>query len=113
MRSSGETDSTGGRRVVAAEFRRPLLQPFLPEETDQRLHRRPEIAALPHQQIEILPEQRDEIESRRFRRGAGGDAAVGLAGAGNIAAANAASRDILLANISSPPVTTGRIGQAA
>ena len=42
---------------------------------------RPEIAALPHQQIKILPEQRDKIEPRRFCRGAGRDAAIGLAGA--------------------------------
>src|SRR6266481_5838990 len=54
----GEPDLTGRRRVVTGEFRGPLLQPFLPEEADQRLNLRPEIAALPHQQIEILPGQR-------------------------------------------------------
>src|SRR6478735_4236765 len=35
----------------------------------------------PHQRVEILPKQRDEIEARRFRRGAGRDAAIRLAAA--------------------------------
>src|SRR5260370_39668705 len=80
VRSSGEPDLTGVRRVVAGKLRRSLFQPFLPEEADQRLDLGPEIAALPHQQIEILGEQRDKIEARRFCRGTGRHAAVGLAG---------------------------------
>src|SRR5258705_6419311 len=80
-RSGGEADLTGGRQVITGELRRSLLQPSLPKEPDQRLYRRTEIAALPHQQIEILEEQRDKIEPRRFCRGAGRYAAVGLAGA--------------------------------
>jgi hypothetical protein len=61
--SGGEPDLTGRRRVVTGEFRGPLLQPVLPEEADQRLNLRAEITALPHQEIEILPDQRDEIEA--------------------------------------------------
>src|SRR5712672_2317633 len=79
--SGREADLAGGRRVVAGKFRRALLQPLLTDKADQCLNRWPEIAALPHQQIKILPQQRDEIEARRFRRGAGRDAAIRLAAA--------------------------------
>src|SRR5258708_11300461 len=79
--SGGEPDLAGGRRVVAGEFRGALLQPFLPDKTDQRLHLWPEIAALPHQQIKILPKQRDKIEAGGFCGGTGRNAAVGVAGA--------------------------------
>src|SRR3981081_678014 len=79
--SRGEPDLPGLRRVVPGNLRRPLLQPLLAEKADQRLDLRAEIAALPHQQIEILREQRDKIEPGRCCRGAGRDAAVGLAGA--------------------------------
>src|SRR6266478_8333473 len=81
MDSDGEADLAGGCRVVAGELRGALFQPLLPDKANQRLNRWPEIAALPHQQIKILPQQRDEIEARRFRRGAGRDAAIRLAGA--------------------------------
>src|SRR6476646_3821705 len=65
--SGREADLAGGRRVVAGKFRRALLQPLLTDKADHCLNRWPEIAALPHQQVEILPKQRDEIEARRFR----------------------------------------------
>src|SRR5207237_8186136 len=57
------------------------------DKADQRLNRRPEIAALPHQQIKILPKQWNEIEARRLRCGAARNPAIGLAaadGGGNI-----------------------------
>src|SRR5258708_28590255 len=79
--SGREADLAGGRRVVAGKFRRALLQPLLTDKADQCLNRWPEIATLPHQQIKILPKQRDEIEGRRFCRGARRDAAMRLAGA--------------------------------
>src|SRR5258706_6040266 len=79
--SGGEADLAGGHRVVAGKFRCALFQPLIPDKADQCLNRWPEIAALPHQQIKILPKQRNEIEARRFRRRARRDAAVGLAGA--------------------------------
>src|SRR5258707_15475591 len=74
--SGREADLAGGRRVVAGKFRRALLQPLLADKADQGLNRWREIAALPHQQIKILPQQRNEIEASRFRRGAGRDAAI-------------------------------------
>src|SRR5882672_12080032 len=79
--SGGKPDLTCWRRVVTAELGRSLLQPLLCHKADECLNRGPEIAALPRQQVEILPEQRDKIEAGRFRGGAGGDAAVGIAGA--------------------------------
>src|SRR6266516_8120988 len=81
MGSGGEADLAGGRRVIAGEFRGALFQPLISNKADQRLNLWPEITALTHQQIKVFPQQRDEIEARRFRRGAGRDAAIRLAGA--------------------------------
>src|SRR3979409_16180 len=80
-RSSRKPYLTRRRRVVTAELRGPLRQPLLRDKADQRLHGGAEMAALAHQQVEILVEERDEVEAGGFRRGAGGDAAVGPAGA--------------------------------
>src|SRR3954453_23948652 len=79
--SGRKPDLPSGRRVVAGEFGGALLQPPAADKTDQCLNRRAEIAALPHQQVEMLPKQRDKIEPRRFRGGPRRDAAVGLASA--------------------------------
>src|SRR5882757_321189 len=60
--SGRKPDLPSGRRVVAGEFGGALLQPPAADKTDQRLNRRAEIAALPHQQIKMIPKQRDKIE---------------------------------------------------
>src|SRR5882724_2403428 len=55
-RSGREADLSGGGGIVARQLRGALLQPRVAQEADQRLDRGPEIAALPHQEIETLPD---------------------------------------------------------
>src|SRR3954468_3965493 len=74
--SGGEADLTGGSGVITAELAGALRQPLVAEEAHQRLHRRPEVAALAGQEIETLPGQRDEIEPRGLRCCARGNATI-------------------------------------
>src|SRR5882724_6918143 len=55
-RSGREADLSGGGGIVARQLRGALLQPRVAQEADQRLDRGLEIAALPHQEIETLPD---------------------------------------------------------
>src|SRR5450755_4300314 len=80
-RSGGKPDLAGGCGVVAGQLGGALPQPAVAEQADQGLDRWPEVAALAHQQIEALPQQRREIEPRRLGRGPRGDAAIGVAAA--------------------------------
>jgi len=61
--SDGKADLPGGGRIVAGQLGGALRQPPVAQERDQGLHRGTEKTALPGQQIEILSDQRREIEA--------------------------------------------------
>src|SRR5450631_4393226 len=63
-RSGGEPDLTCHRQVVTGELGGPRFQSLLLRESNQRLDRWLEKAALPHQQVEVLRQQRHKIEPR-------------------------------------------------
>src|SRR5215472_17256607 len=71
------TDRANRIDIVAAEFHRTLPQCGRAHEPEESLRSGQEIAALPQNQIKVLPRDRQKVQARRQRNGACGDTAVG------------------------------------
>ena len=73
----GTSDASGRGDVVALKLRSAFAKRRRADEIGQCLRSGQEIVALAQRQVEILPDQRDEIEPGGQRHRAGGDAAIG------------------------------------
>src|SRR5262249_41537065 len=75
--SVDQTDRADRIDIVAAEFRRALPQRDRAHKPEESLRSRQEIVALPQNQIEVLPRERQKVQPRCQRYGARGDTTVG------------------------------------